>query len=83
MTHIGVRAHEFVPVWGERKENCIPVQVKGKAEFPFEWKYFLKATKEDSDDICWYVQKTLWNDLETYGVPDYLQLPEKEILLLE
>lgn len=83
VTHIGVRAHEFVPVWGERKENCIPVQVKGKAEFPFEWKYFLKATKEDSDDICWYVQKTLWNDLETYGVPDYLQLPEKEILLLE
>lgn len=60
ITHIGFRAHEFIPVWGEREDNCIPVKVKGKAEFPFEWKYFLKGETEESDDICWYVQKTLW-----------------------
>ena len=56
ITHIGLRAHEFIPVWGEREDNCIPVKEKGKAEFPFEWKYFLKGETEESDDICWYVQ---------------------------
>ena len=50
ITHIGLRAHEFIPVWGEREDNCIPVKVKGKAEFPFEWKYFLKGETEESDD---------------------------------
>ena len=83
ITHIGLRAHEFIPVWGEREDNCIPVKVKGKAEFPFEWKYFLKGETEESDDICWYVQKTLWSELEEKGIPDYLKLPEKEILLLK
>ena len=83
ITHIGFRAHEFIPVWGEREDNCIPVKVKGKAEFPFEWKYFLKGETEESDDICWYVQKTLWAELEEKGIPDYLKLPEKEILLLK
>ena len=42
-----------------------------------EWRY------EESDDICWYVQKTLWAELEEKGIPDYLKLPEKEILLLK
>ena len=83
ITHIGLRAHEFIPVWGEREDNCIPVKVKGKAEFPFEWKYFLKGETEESDDICWYVQKTLWAELKEKGIPDYLKLPEKEILLLK
>ena len=31
VTHIGLRAHEFIPVWGEREDNCIPVKEKGKA----------------------------------------------------
>ena len=82
ITHIGIRAHEFIPVWGERKKNCIPVRVNGKAEFPFEWKYFLKSAGKESDDICWYVQKTMWQELAEKGIPDYLWLPEKEILLL-
>ena len=77
ITHIGLRAHEFIPVWGEREDNCIPVKEKGKAEFPFEWKYFLKGETEESDDICWYVQKNLWDELTEKG------LPEKEILLLK
>ena len=83
ITHIGLRAHEFIPVWGEREDNCIPVKEKGKAEFPFEWKYFLKGETEESDDICWYVQKNLWDELTEKGIPDYLKLPEKEILLLK
>ena len=83
ITHIGLRAHEFIPVWGEREDNCIPIKEKGKAEFPFEWKYFLKGETEESDDICWYVQKNLWDELTEKGIPDYLKLPEKEILLLK
>lgn len=83
ITHIGLRAHEFIPLWGEREANCISVQVNGKAEFPFEWKYFLKGAEEESDDICWYVQKSLWKELEEKGIPDFLKMPEKEILLLK
>lgn len=31
ITHIGLRAHEFIPVWGRREDNCIPVKEKGNA----------------------------------------------------
>ena len=33
ITHIGLRAHEFIPVWGEREDNCIPVNVKERQNF--------------------------------------------------
>lgn len=45
-TGMGFRAHEFRPVWGERKENCIKVQIQSEALLPFERQYYLKPEDE-------------------------------------
>lgn len=42
VTGIGYRAHDFVPVWGGRKSNCLKVKVKRMAEMPFEYHYYLQ-----------------------------------------
>lgn len=80
--YIGIRAHDFVPIWGERRKNCIPVKVRSAAEFPFEKKFFLMGEGENTEEICWFVQRELWGELDERGLPDYLQLPEEKILLL-
>ena len=78
--YIGYRAHEFVPVWGERKENCIKAEIQSMAELPFEQQYYLKAEKEA---ICWYVQKDKWEIIREKGLPDYLELKEEQLLFLK
>lgn len=80
--YIGIRAHDFLPVWGERRESCIPVKVHSMAELLFERKYFLEGAGEHTEEICWFVQRELWEQLEQKGLPDYLQMPEDKILLL-
>ncbi len=42
ITAVGYRAHDFVPVWSERKENCLEVRIKRMAEMPFEYHYYLQ-----------------------------------------
>lgn len=79
----GVRAHDFIPVWGEPGENCIPVEVKSIAELPYERQYFLQGATKESEEICWFVQKTQWDVLEEKGMPDFLQVQKDKILLLE
>lgn len=39
---IGYRAHDFVPIWGEKRENCLKVQVESQAELPFERNFYLR-----------------------------------------
>ena len=84
--YAGFRAHEFLPVWGERRENCIRVRLAGQAELPFEKNYYLKPEEEsagwDKGHICWFLQKDKWGILEEKGMPDYLQFREEELLLL-
>ena len=83
MTHIGFRARDFLPVWGERKANCIAARAGSIAELPFERKYFIKGAADGAEEICWFVQRELLQVLERRGVPDYLQMPENKILLLK
>ena len=83
MTHIGFRARDFLPVWGERKANCIAARAGSIAELPFERKYFIKGAADGAEEICWFVQRELLQVLEKRGMPDYLQMPEKSILLLK
>ena len=80
--YIGIRAHDFVPVWGERRKNCIPVKVRSMAELLFERKYFLQGAGAKTEEICWFVQRELWEKIEQRGLPDYLEIPEDRILLL-
>lgn len=82
-TCIGYRAHDFVPVWGEKRENCIDVRVKSIAELPFENQYYLNPVSTDEPSICWFVQREKEGQLEAKGMPDYLQLIEEKLMFLK
>lgn len=84
ITCIGYRAHDFVPVWGERKANCLKVQVKSVSEMPFESHYYLfPEDGEEGEVICWFVQKEKHQQLTENGFPDYLQIREESLMLLQ
>lgn len=80
---VGVRAHEFIPVWGDAGSNCIPVNVKSSAILPFERKYFLAGAEGSEEDICWFLQRDKWPLIDRKGMPDFLMMAEEKILLLE
>lgn len=85
-TCIGYRAHDFVPVWGERCSNCLKVRVESTADLPFEKNYYLLPEGEDSEDkqtICWFLQRDKMAEVEHKGLPDYLELREENIMFLE
>ena len=82
---IGYRAHDFVPVYGGRRENCIRFAQYEKAELPFEVNYYAAPEKEDwkrEEMLSWFVQREDWPLLNEKGVPDYLQFQEDKILIL-
>ena len=82
-TCIGYRAHDFVPVWGEKRENCIEVRLKSMSELPFENQYYLNPANPEKPSICWFVQREKENMVETNGMPDYLQIAEERIMFLK
>ena len=81
---IGYRAHFFEPVWGERRENCIPFALSGMDELPFERRYYIRPQgKADAAElICWFVQDAQRQLLDERPAPDWLQLREDAIMLL-
>ena len=78
---IGIRAHEFVPVWEESGNNLIEFKLKSRAKLPFEDNYYLHTN--GSTDITWLVQKDIKEKIEDRGLPKYLQIDEENILLLK
>lgn len=82
---VGIRAHQLVPVFGERQKNCLKLQLLDRAELPFEQNLYLKpehgATSEKP--ICWFVQKENAKQIQKEGLPNYLLFPENELLFLE
>lgn len=93
VTCIGYRAHDFVPVWGERPENALKVQVMDTAKLPFENNYYLMpeentdCQKQDGQEnptpICWFVQREIMPEIEKKGLPDYLEIREESLMLLK
>lgn len=83
--YIGYRAHDFVPVWGERGENMLRFDLESSAVLPFERNYYLKPETKDSGKnvICWFVQREKADILSEKGLPDYLELKEEKILFLQ
>lgn len=79
-THIGYRAHDFIPVWGKATKNCIACHVESEAKLPFETKYFLKS--QNGDPIYWFVQRDAQQLIQNDGIPDFLQLDEEKLLYL-
>ena len=78
---IGIRAHDFIPVWDEVPDNAIPVEEWNRVDCPFERKYFIKA-KAGEEDICWFVQRDLYDEIDEKGMPKALIVPEEKILVL-
>ncbi len=60
---VGVRAHEFIPVWGDAGSNCIPVNVKSSAGWRKYMnnkemiKYFYETVVTENllDEVCRFV----------------------------
>ena len=44
----GYRAHDFIPVWGEREENTIRFELESSALLPFERNYYLYPESGDT-----------------------------------
>ena len=92
ITAIGYRAHFFEPVWGERRENCIPFDLSGMDELPFERRYYIRpqgeadeakmADEGSAELICWFVQDAQRQLLDERPAPNWLQLREDAIMLL-
>ena len=78
---IGIRAHEFVPVWEESGTNLIEFKLKSRAKLTFEDNYYLYTN--GSADITWLVLKDIQDKIVGRGVPKFLQIDEENILLLK
>lgn len=79
---IGYRAHFFEPVWGQKEENCIKVDLARVDELPFEKNYYIR-TLSGSEPLCWFVQGEEQKVIDAKGIPDYLKMTEDNILFLE
>jgi molybdate transport system ATP-binding protein len=81
--HLGIRAHDFLPVWGKPEENCIPVGFYRSAELPFETKYYINPTEPDGQEpVCWFVQRNRMEEIRKKGLPGYLKLDEEKVMFL-
>ena len=84
-SYIGYRAHELIPLWGEREENSIRFELVSKSELQFEKNYYIKPEKDGYDRdavITWFVQRDRWKELEEKGMPSFLRFREEDILFL-
>lgn len=78
---IGIRAHDFYPVWGKSDVNIFDFRLKSKAKLPFEDNYYIKTC--GVQDITWLVQREMKELIEKKGLPDFLKVDENDILLLK
>ena len=85
ITAIGIRAHDFEPLAGEKaktkkeagEENLIPVVKPAISEMPFEWYITL------SNGLWWKKEKTIHTHDAAGVVPEYLRADPSAILLLK
>ena len=67
-----------------RPGNAIRCNVVSEARLQFERNYYIKPETESADGtlLTWLVQRELWPEIDERGLPDYLVLPEKDLLYL-
>ena len=74
ITHIGIRAHDFVAA--EKEDvNSVDTSNSKIIEMPFEWRITL------SNGLWWIYEKKI-NDPD-FEIPNYLKIDPKDIILLE
>ena len=86
----GYRAHDFVPVWGERGENMFRFDLESTAFLPFERNYYLRPERHGDggecgggQPICWFVQREKIEELDSRGMPDHVMFREEKLLFLK
>lgn len=82
---MGYRAHDFVPLWGEKPQNALPVQVASQADLPFETNFYLRppGCQEGEARVCWFVQRSQMTQIQEKGMPGYLGLQEEKMMFLK
>lgn len=84
ITHIGIRAHHFVPVAEEAGKNCFPVVLQEISESPFEIHYFMKnKNMPDSRPVWWKVPKYSVSETASEKLPEFLFIRPEDIMLLK
>ncbi len=82
ITHIGVRAHNFVLVNDLDNKNTLRYKIKKIYEDMFEYNVMaVKDSEEEYSEITYNVKKQEW-DLRDDQKNLYLKIPEEEILFL-
>lgn len=74
ITHIGIRAHDFVPA-GKDGVNVIDASNASKMEMPFEWEITLE------NGLWWIVDKQIRE--HEFVIPEYVTVNPENIILLE
>lgn len=79
---IGYRAQHFIPAWDEPKDNFIKVKLDRIDELPFQKNYYFVPEGGTGTLVHWTVQGEMAEFIKEKGIPAYLRLEEKRIMLL-
>jgi molybdate transport system ATP-binding protein len=81
VTHIGIRAHDFLPAAHDGESNVITLDVKLENDEPFEKAVIFTnrdaADKAGQNELWWKFSKYLYHD-----IPARIRVPPERILLL-
>lgn len=79
ITHVGIRAHDFVPADGTKSGgvNRIPVAVSRQVRAPFEWTILFQNRNNPKE--CMWMKR----EREQSQIPQYVSVDPKCVLLLE
>lgn len=77
VTHIGIRAHDFIESADPSDRNRIVCDPHHILDDPFEVTVILK------NGVWWKISKQVWKEQYQDKMPKYLILPEERMLLLE
>lgn len=80
--YVGIRAHDLEPGEQERETNCLPCRIGAVTEAPFETVYLVNCPDREAQ-VWWKVPKNRLDSEGPAGMPAYLYLPPKRLLLLE
>lgn len=80
LTHVGVRAHYFLPCGGAETENAMEINIRRRIESPFEWNVLFQNAAGNSEEKIWWKYA---KDAGVDGSPRFLCVAPENVLLLE